>query len=264
MDIAGPGCASSNVAGSPSARVVVSRGRATAARRRARQQEIVASTRRLFDARGMRSANVDDISRAVGINRAIIYRHFASKEELFALTLAEYLTELDGLLSEADDPTATARERFVAVAREFATYCLRYPAFVDCALALLGRPGPDLLEEISDSALLRLSGLMGAQLHRIAGILEQGHRDAARAGPAVSGFGPAGGPSEEGEAHVLANALYLQVLGVMHLARSGVVLRPTTGGEISWVTVSEEQIIDLVTRMAVAVAFPVSLPSPPP
>lgn len=225
------------------------RGRATAARRRARQQEIVASTRQLFDARGMRSANIDDISRAVGINRAIIYRHFASKEELFALTMAEYLTELDGLLSEADDPTARPRERFAGVAREFAAYCLRYPAFVDCALALLGRPGPDLLEEISDSALIRLGGLMGTQLHRLADILRQGRAARAdRDGRAER--------VDDGDADVLANALYMQVLGVMHLARSGVVLRPSVGGQVNWMRVGEDQIVDMVTRMAVAVAFP--------
>ena len=56
------------------------------------------ATRALFDAREMRDANIDDIARAVGVNRAIIYRHFASKDELFALTLAEYLTELQDLL----------------------------------------------------------------------------------------------------------------------------------------------------------------------
>ena len=70
-----------------------------AARRRERQREIVEATRALFDAREMRDANIDDIARAVGVNRAIIYRHFASKDELFALTLAEYLQELDGRLA---------------------------------------------------------------------------------------------------------------------------------------------------------------------
>ena len=250
------------------------RGRATAARRRERQREIVASTRELFDARGMRSANIDDIARAVGINRAIIYRHFASKEELFALTLAEYRTERDGLLSRGDDLQATPRERFAAVSREFAAYCLRYPAFVDCALALLGRPGPALLEEISDAALQRLGGLMGIQLHRIAGILRQERRSgragdvpradgAATDGAATDGAATDGadadgaeGPDAGGDADILANALYMQVLGVMHLARSGVVLRPAGGGEVNWMMVGQEQIIDIVTRMAVAVAFP--------
>jgi AcrR family transcriptional regulator len=218
------------------------------ARRRARQQEIVVSTRELFDARGMRSANIDDISKAVGINRAIIYRHFATKEELFALTLAEYLAELSGLLSAADDETASPQVRMAAVSREFATYCLRYPAFVDCALALLGRPGPDLLDEISDSALRRLSGLMAAQLKRIAQILSEA--------PERSGAPSGEATTSATDVDLLANALYMQSLGLMHLARSGVVLRPSAEGDTRWFAVEPEQIIDLVIRMALAVAFP--------
>jgi AcrR family transcriptional regulator len=220
----------------------IPRGRATAARRRARQQEIVASTRELFDARGMRSANIDDIAKAVGINRAIIYRHFASKEELFALTLADYLTELDERLAAVDDAGASPWERSVAVSREFATYCVRYPAFVDCALALLGRPGPDLLEEISDVALHRLTALMGAQLRRITEIV--------RASPLAAEAGP------DVDLDLLANALYMQVLGLMHLARSGVVLRPKTGGDVAWDVVEQDRIVELAVRMTLSVAFP--------
>ena len=62
---------------------------AAAARRRAREQEIIAATRALFDQRGVRDAQIEDIAQAVGINRAIVYRHFTGKEELFALTLVE-------------------------------------------------------------------------------------------------------------------------------------------------------------------------------
>ncbi|HEY6795667.1 MAG TPA: helix-turn-helix domain-containing protein, partial [Kineosporiaceae bacterium] len=233
--------------------------RATAARRRARQQEIVASTRALFDARGMRSANIDDISRAVGINRAIIYRHFVSKEELFALTLADYLTELDAVLAAADDPDGDPHSRLARVSREFALYCLRYPAFVDCALALLGRPGTDLLEEISDVALARLQDLMGGQLRRLSVILSAGRRHRE---PGVAPGAPPDGERTDreseraAEADLLVNALYMQALGLMHLARSGVVLRPDPDGGTSWAVVDQERIVQLVTRMTLAVAFP--------
>src|SRR3954452_3917566 len=74
---------------------------AAAARRRAREREIIAATRRLFDERGVRDAQIEDIAKAVGINRAIVYRHFTGKEELFALTLVGYLDELHTLLAEA-------------------------------------------------------------------------------------------------------------------------------------------------------------------
>ena len=54
------------------------RGGTAAARRRIREAEIISATRHLFDERGVRDAQIDDIARAVGINRAIIYRHFTS------------------------------------------------------------------------------------------------------------------------------------------------------------------------------------------
>ena len=54
----------------------------------------MAATRRLFDDNGVREAHIDDIARAVGVNRAIVYRHFTGKEDLFALTMVSYLVEL--------------------------------------------------------------------------------------------------------------------------------------------------------------------------
>ena len=81
---------------------------AAAARRREREKEIIAATRALFDAQGVRDAQIEDIAKAVGINRAIVYRHFSGKEELFALTLVGYLDELQGRAVgwRADDPRA--------------------------------------------------------------------------------------------------------------------------------------------------------------
>ena len=72
-----------------------------AARRRAREREILQATRELFDETGVRDAQIEDIARAVGVNRAIIYRHFSGKEELFALTLVSYLDDLETRLAEA-------------------------------------------------------------------------------------------------------------------------------------------------------------------
>src|SRR3954470_5553250 len=74
---------------------------AAAARRRTREKEIIAATRALFDERGVRDAQIEDIARAVGINRAIVYRHFTGKEELFALPLVGYLDELRVALAAA-------------------------------------------------------------------------------------------------------------------------------------------------------------------
>ena len=81
--------------------VALGRRRTTAERRRDRERDIIAATRRLFDDRGAIGAQIDDIARAVGINKALIYRHFAGKEELFALTLVDYLAELDARMAAA-------------------------------------------------------------------------------------------------------------------------------------------------------------------
>jgi AcrR family transcriptional regulator len=77
---------------------------AAAARRRKREAEIIAATRELFDRAGVRDAQIDQIAKAVGVNRAIVYRHFTGKEELFALTLVQYLDELQTALKAAPTP----------------------------------------------------------------------------------------------------------------------------------------------------------------
>ena len=81
--------------------------------RRSRERELVLATRALFDERGMLEAPIEEIAQAVGIARGLIYRQFASKEELFVLTVTDYLAELEEVLdaavpARASEPAATA------------------------------------------------------------------------------------------------------------------------------------------------------------
>ena len=76
---------------------------------RERERDIVDATRALFDERGMQDAPIEEIARAVGINKALIYRHFASKDELFVLTMTRYLDELPALAAEIDADAPRAR-----------------------------------------------------------------------------------------------------------------------------------------------------------
>ena len=62
--------------------------------RRSRERELVAATRALFDERGIQDAPIEEIARSVGIARGLIYRQFSSKEELYVLTVTDYLDEL--------------------------------------------------------------------------------------------------------------------------------------------------------------------------
>src|SRR5690349_11163695 len=90
-------------------------------RRRVRERDLVVATRRLFDERGMQDAPIEEIARSVGIARGLIYRVFSSKEELFVLTITDYLDELHDVLHEAiasgPDPFAQLERSTEAYAR---------------------------------------------------------------------------------------------------------------------------------------------------
>src|SRR6266576_5237982 len=96
--------------------------------RRTRERDLVRATRALFDERGMQDAPIEEIARAVGIARGLIYRHFSSKEELYVLTVTDYLDELEGMLAEVSSAELGPVAQLEAWARAYADFCLRYPA----------------------------------------------------------------------------------------------------------------------------------------
>jgi len=217
-----------------------SRQSAAAARRRTREQQILAATRQLFDESGVRDAQIDDIARAVGINRAIIYRHFSGKEELFALAVESYLEELRGRLEEAatrnvEDPVARLR----AVVGAFVDYGLEYPAFIDCAQTLMRRPGPELLEQVSEGALLRLGRAITSCLRTLVQTLDDG---------------VASGEFHQGDTVLIANYMYATGLGAMQLARIGMVVKETAPGVPAISRISGEQVRDFLVSTAVSLA----------
>ena len=213
---------------------------AAAARRRRREKEILDATRTLFDARGVRDAQIEDIARAVGINRAIIYRHFSGKEELFALTLVGYLDELESRLAAADDTGASPTERLRSITGAFIDYGIEVPAFVDCAQTLMRRPGPELLEEVSEGAVYRLGRGIATCLARVADVLEDGvaqdifHTD---------------------DVHLLANTLYATGLGGMQLARVGMLVKETAPGVPVVATLSPDQVKEHMVAASIAMAI---------
>src|SRR6478736_4470703 len=123
--------------------------------RKAREQELVAATRALFDERGVNEAGVEEIAQAVGIARGLIYRHFSSRDELEAAVAAA-----DGPVAELESCT-----------RAYAAYCGRYPAFLDASLALMRGPARDLYEAVSESVWLRLGQGMARCLDCLAVVL---------------------------------------------------------------------------------------------
>src|SRR5215208_3736031 len=114
--------------------------------RQVRERDLVVATRALFDERGMQDAPIEQIAQAVGIARGLIYRHFSSKEELFFLTVTDYLAELRELLEMAVTADGDPVRQLERVTQAYAGFCQRYPAFLDASLALMRRPAAELNE----------------------------------------------------------------------------------------------------------------------
>ena len=82
---------------------------------------------------------------------------FSSKEELYVLTVTDYLRELDGVLEDGDRRRAATPPSSSSAGRgRYAGFCQRYPAFLDCALSLMRRPARELHDMVSESVWLRL------------------------------------------------------------------------------------------------------------
>jgi AcrR family transcriptional regulator len=182
---------------------------------RERERELVRATRRLFDERGMQDAPVEEIAKAVGIARGLIYRHFSSKEELYVLTVTDYLAELDGVLRDAIDPSHDHVEQLERWGAAFVGFCGRYPAFLDCALSLMRRPAAELREGLSESVWFRLGQAIAACVGHVSKILTEGARD---------------GTFAVDDPDYTANVMWTQILGTMHLARIRVGIREAAPG----------------------------------
>jgi AcrR family transcriptional regulator len=205
--------------------------------RRDRERDLIQATRALFDERGIQEAPIEEIARSVGIARGLIYRQFSSKEELYVLTVTDYLAELDGVLSEADDPQAAPAVRLEALTRAYARFCERYPAFIDSALSLMRRPAHDLRETVSESVWLRLGQGMAGCVDHVAGVLREG---AATGDFAVQ------------DPDYVANVLWTQALGVMHLARIRVGLRTAAPGFPALFPVTPERVVESCVNLTLS------------
>jgi AcrR family transcriptional regulator len=204
-----------------------------AAIRRARERKIVDATRALFDEAGRQDARIDRIARRVGINKALVYRHFVSKEELFALTTTRYLAEINALLDAVDEQTSSASQRLRRGFEAFADYGIQHPAFLDCVLSLARQPASDLQAQVSDVVWLRLGQTMGGWIGWLAGVLHD---------------------LDVAEPDLRANELYLQAIGVLHLARSGAGLRQVAPGLAEPLAIAAEEVRAACVQLALAAA----------
>jgi AcrR family transcriptional regulator len=110
----------------------------TEARKAEVRASIVGAARRLIAHGGYAEAQVSAVAREAGVATGTVYRHFPSKEELFAEVFREASQrEVDALAAAAEAPAGDPEERIAAAVATFAGRALRAPRL---AYALLAEP----------------------------------------------------------------------------------------------------------------------------
>ena len=196
------------------------------------------AARTLLDERGWRDAPVAKIAHAAGMHKPDVYRTFDSKEEIFVLTLADYLAELEDRSAAAREPKDPAAALQQACLR-YVEFCLEYPAFMDCALSLMQRPADGLREQVSDAVWVRLGQALAACVGRLERILAAG---------AERGVFAIEDPA------FTANLLYTQMLGSMQLARIGAGVSEVAPGVAATFELKPERVRDACVVDVLAVA----------
>jgi AcrR family transcriptional regulator len=133
-----------------------------------RRTLILEAARSLFARNGFHATGTNEIAAAAGCSEPIIYKHFASKQALFAAVIEEIALEMRAALEQARADQADPLEAYAAFARRFVSD----PRFIEItrlrtlALSLVHEP-------VIHEALIRVSEVMRG---RWAGILEEGQQ----------------------------------------------------------------------------------------
>jgi AcrR family transcriptional regulator len=80
-------------------------------RKRLRKEEIVAEATRLFAERGYEGASMGDLAERVGLRKASLFHHFASKDVLYATVLTELMDRVKSAILSAAMAEGSFAER---------------------------------------------------------------------------------------------------------------------------------------------------------
>jgi hypothetical protein len=153
------------------------------------------------------------------------------------LTVTHYLDELAGELERALKRRTDPAARLERCVETYANYCLRYPAFLDCTLALMRRPARELHESVSESVWLRLGQGMARCSEYVADTLRRGTES---------------GSFTVEDPDYTANVLWTQILGTMHLARIRVGVRQLAPGVPGLFKVAPDDLVRTCVASAMA------------
>jgi len=92
-------------------------------------QRIVAAAENIFAEQGIDGARTDGIARAAGVNKALLYYYFKSKEELHRFTLRTLFGRMGEQVGWAMEHAATPRERLVSYVNGYFDFTSQHPNY---------------------------------------------------------------------------------------------------------------------------------------
>lgn len=100
-----------------------------------RRKEIIRSTIELASRKGLRSVRTKEIAKEAGINEALIFRHFKTKEELLQAVVYEVTSKRNEFLGELAIPRT--EPEFLSTVQKYATFFLNLNAQSPANLKIL-------------------------------------------------------------------------------------------------------------------------------
>ncbi len=104
-----------------------------------------------FGNQGFEGARVDRIARAAGVNKAMIYYHFTSKDNLYHEVVRDHFLPKINRLGEAIDTTDNLEQILLQAADTYRNLFHNQTHFLRIALRELANPRSQLLNEIANS-----------------------------------------------------------------------------------------------------------------
>jgi TetR/AcrR family transcriptional regulator len=135
------------------------------------EEKILEAALAEFAAHGLEGGRVDRIAERAGINKAMIYYHFDSKEKLYESIIREHVIGIKALLTDSLDKTENLEELLLKLARFYASLLEADSGYREIFLRELAGGG-DYVRRV----LLQITRGGGAP-RRLKALLDKGKRD---------------------------------------------------------------------------------------
>lgn len=113
---------------------------------------LLTTATRLFYSEGLHSVGIDRLIAEAGVNRATLYRHFPSKDDLLVTYLSDADQAIRAALETARTGSDSAADAVRAVAESIA-HGIRTPGFRGCAFLNAAAEYPDLAHPVHQAVL---------------------------------------------------------------------------------------------------------------